>query len=168
MDYTFRIGNSVQITLRPVWKGVYYKTKEFAPKISLLKRVSSKRKEFAPLGSKFFPFRVDPFYARKQTGSHKSGLPCKIVENLPGTLRIRFFSPVVCLTHLCRADSSILTLDRSISDKRDGWLAFISVTFYRKSCTECKQCRLWSDTVFCGVWSGSTLFANIPFMGRQA
>ena len=28
---------------------------------SLLKRVYSKRKEFAPFGSKFFPFRVDPF-----------------------------------------------------------------------------------------------------------
>ena len=27
----------------------------------LLKRVFSKRKEFAPRGSKFFPFRVDPF-----------------------------------------------------------------------------------------------------------
>ena len=28
---------------------------------SLLKRVYSKRREFAPFGSKFFPFRVDPF-----------------------------------------------------------------------------------------------------------
>ena len=36
----------------------------------------SKRKEFAPNGSKFFPLRVDPFseaawWAEKQTGSHK-------------------------------------------------------------------------------------------------
>ena len=31
---------------------------------SLLKRVYSERKEFAPLGSKFFPFRIDPFQKR--------------------------------------------------------------------------------------------------------
>ena len=29
--------------------------------IPFLKDTYSKRKEFAPLGSKFFPFRVDPF-----------------------------------------------------------------------------------------------------------
>ena len=49
----------------PFWKRVYYK-----------------REEFAPLGSKFFPFRVDPFSEGDwcigtQTGSHKSYLPCK-------------------------------------------------------------------------------------------
>ena len=43
----------------PFWKGVY-----------------SKRKEFAPKGSKFFPFRVEPFSegdwtSRMQIGSHK-------------------------------------------------------------------------------------------------
>ena len=46
------------------------------------KRVYSKRKEFAPLGSKFFPFREGPFsegtwYAEKQTESQKSYLPCE-------------------------------------------------------------------------------------------
>ena len=40
------------------------------------KWVHFKRKEFAPIGSKFFPFIVDPFsegiwYARKKTESHK-------------------------------------------------------------------------------------------------
>ena len=37
--------------------------------------IYSKRKLIAPLVSKFFPFRVDPFsggLAVKQTGSHKS------------------------------------------------------------------------------------------------
>ena len=29
--------------------------------VSLLKGVNTKRKEFAPCGSKFFPFRADPF-----------------------------------------------------------------------------------------------------------
>ena len=25
----------------------------------------------------------------------------------------------------------------------------------------CKECRPWSDTTFCGIWSGSTLFAQV-------
>ena len=55
---------SIKIVLT-FWKGVY-----------------SKRKEFAPRRSKFFPFRVDPFSegawcAGKQTGSNKSNLPFK-------------------------------------------------------------------------------------------
>ena len=63
--YTSRGGNSVKLFLPPFWKGVYFN-----------------RKEFAPHGSKFFPFRVDPFsdrtwLAEKQTGSHKSCLLCK-------------------------------------------------------------------------------------------
>ena len=44
ITYTFRGGNSVKIILSPFLKGIY-----------------SKRKEFAPKWSKFFPFRVDPF-----------------------------------------------------------------------------------------------------------
>ena len=52
--------------LLPPWKGAY-----------------SQRKEFAPHGSKFFPFRVDPFLkgtwlTGRWTGSQKkSCLPCK-------------------------------------------------------------------------------------------
>ena len=47
-----------------------------------VKTVHSKRKEFAPMGSKFFPFRVDSFLgealcAEQQTESHKKYLPCK-------------------------------------------------------------------------------------------
>ena len=39
-------------------------------------------KEFVPLGSNFFPFRIDPFSegdwcTEKQTGRHKSCLPCQ-------------------------------------------------------------------------------------------
>ena len=56
----------------PFWKGVYYKSKEFAPR-----------------RSKFFPFIVDPSSkvdccAGKQTGSHKSYLPYKMAESLLG------------------------------------------------------------------------------------
>ena len=63
--YTFGEDNSFKVVLSLFWK-----------------RVSSKRKEFAPTGSKFFPFRVDTFpegvsCAGKQTGRHKSYLPCK-------------------------------------------------------------------------------------------
>ena len=48
--------------------------------VSLMRRV--------PLGSKFFPFLVDPFFRkdfvlRKQTGSHKNVTLVKMVVNLP-------------------------------------------------------------------------------------
>ena len=61
----------------PFWKGSYSKTLFSSP---YWKGVYSKRKEFAPRGSKFYPFRVDPFsegYWRegKQSGSHKSCIP---------------------------------------------------------------------------------------------
>ena len=29
-----------------------------------------------------------------------------------------------------------------------------------------KEWRTWSDAAFCGVWSGSTLFAYVPQKGR--
>ena len=66
--YTLKGGNSFKMGLPLFWNGVY-----------------SKRKEFAPLGSKFFPFRVDPFSEEnlcsgKPTGSHKSYLPCKVCQ----------------------------------------------------------------------------------------
>ena len=58
----------LELLLAPFWKGVF-----------------SKRKEIAPFGSKFFPFREDPFserdcWAGKQTGNHKSCLPCRLVS----------------------------------------------------------------------------------------
>ena len=43
-QYTFRGDNFVKMEFVPFWKGVY-----------------PKRKEFANIGSKFFPHRVDPF-----------------------------------------------------------------------------------------------------------
>ena len=60
------------------------------------------------------------------------------------------------------------SLDRSISHLNPfkGCL----VRFYychvcRNFWTLRKQCRPWSDAAFCGVWSGSTLFANVHFRG---
>ena len=58
------INKTVKIVLFHFWKGVY-----------------SKRKEFAPKGSKFFPFRVDLFlnaFVQKSRKSQKNG------KNQPG------------------------------------------------------------------------------------
>ena len=68
--------------LSSVW--FYGEPKWYVSKLFLFpiwKRVYSKRKEFAPIGSIFFPSGVDPFweeawYAGKQTGSHKRCFPC--------------------------------------------------------------------------------------------
>ena len=60
------------------------------------KGVYSIKKEFAPTGSKFFPYRADlisegDWCAAKQTGSHKSCLPCEKwqqdLEVYPFTIR---------------------------------------------------------------------------------
>ena len=56
------------------------------------------------------------------------------------------------------------SLDRSITYIRGVWLVFIIITFCRNFWTYCKLCRPWSDAAFCGVWSGSALFANFPFI----
>ena len=48
-----------------------------------------------------------------------------------------------------------------------GYFYVIITMFYRHLCIQCKECRPWSDTPFCGVWSGPFLFANVPFMGSQ-
>ena len=65
------------------FKGIEILSGDNSIKTRLLsvKRIYSKRKEFAPFWSKFFPFRVDclieeTWCAWKQTGRHKSCLPC--------------------------------------------------------------------------------------------
>ena len=69
--YTYRGGNSIKIALFPFWKSVY-----------------SKRKEFAPHGSKFFPSRIDPisegaWCAGKQT--QYKNTPIQIKNSPPKT-----------------------------------------------------------------------------------
>ena len=66
----------------------------------LLRRVYSKRKEFAPKGSKFFPFRVYPFldgicYCRKaKRKSQKLSAMIKMAENPPGvSIHIKRYNP---------------------------------------------------------------------------
>ena len=57
---------------------------------------------------------------------------------LDGSRCVETKQEVANLTHLCRLDSSTSSLDRSISNKRGIWLAFIITKFYRKyiySCT---------------------------------
>ena len=40
----------------------------------------------------------------------------------------------------------------------------IYIFLEKKGSTICKQWRPWSDATFWGIWSGSALFANYPFM----
>ena len=68
------------------------------------------------------------------------------------------------LTHLCQMDSSTLTL-WTYMYIGVVWLVSIITMFWRSFWTWYKQCRSWSDATFCGVWSGSTLFVNVHFMG---
>ena len=68
----------------------------------MLKGVYAKRKEFAPKGSKFFPFRVYPFSkgdlcAGKQTGSHKSYRPCKKWRKLYQVYQVPLISSKILL-----------------------------------------------------------------------
>ena len=50
------------------YKGGYFDSVFTSPHNNpFIKGVYSKRKEFAPRGSKFFPFRVDPFLEGRQT-----------------------------------------------------------------------------------------------------
>ena len=74
-------------------------TYEWIVCISFWKGAYSKRKEFAPKGSKFFPFRVDPFLEGsrcpgKQAGNHKSCLPCQKWQ--------KFYQ--MCLVHINKHD----------------------------------------------------------------
>ena len=48
----------------------------------------------------------------------------------------------------------MLGYEIEIFQEKNGW-------------TFCKQWRPWSDAAFCGVWSGSALFANYTFTGLQ-
>ena len=57
-------------------------------------------------------------------------------------------------------------LDRSMSNLKACLLCFIIITLNRNSRFLRKQCRPWSDAAYRGVWSWSTLFANVTFMGR--
>ena len=60
-------------TYTPFWKGVY-----------------SKRKEFAPKGSKFFPFRVEPFSKGRQNNVDRATSP----ENVLTPLKEYWYIPV--------------------------------------------------------------------------
>ena len=116
--YTLLGFISVKTVIVPFRKGVY-----------------SKRKEFAPFGSKFFSFRVDPFQKRLVAQGSKQEVTKLKLSPLSGNLP-SVSSPFKCwsrLTHLSVA-----------SHKRDIG----------------KQCGPRSDATECGIWSGSTLFAS--------
>ena len=116
--YTFKGDNSVKMILLLVWKGVY-----------------SKRKEFAPLGSEFFPFRADPLYSLllfgKQIGSHKSCLPCnkwsKIIKVYPVPEIFYWACKMLTTSFYCRHCLSLLRTKRIRADlKLKKWNLKIS------------------------------------------
>ena len=92
--------------------------------------------------------------------SRKRSLPYKLWRN------IWELYPVPLNPFMPSGPLYLKSLDRSVSYIRGVWLVFIITMFLKKIWTYHKHCRPWSDAVFRGVWSGSTLFANVPFMGR--
>ena len=57
-------------------------------------------------------------------------------------------------------------LGESISNFRVvGWYFFFFIQFLEETSVS-KQLNPWSDAAFCGVWSGSDLFAYVPLKGR--
>ena len=56
-------------------------------------------------------------------------------------------------------------LDVSISNFRGVWGIVFNFILFQIEIPVSKQCRLWSNAMFCVVWSGSALFAKDPKMG---
>ena len=55
------------------------------------------------------------------------------------------------------------TLYHCIPNHQYSWK---HTSVFRQTC-QSKQCRPWSDATFCGIWSGSTLFATHPAVLQQ-
>ena len=55
--------------------------------------------------------------------------------------------------------------DESISNLLGDILFFFELL---KETVVSKQWRVWSDALFCGVWSGFALFAEVPQKEHQA
>ena len=66
------------------------------------------------------------------------------------------------LTQICLVDSSIL-----INWTSSFWILGISGVLFHfiPFRLQIHVCKPWSDTAFCNFWSGSALFAYVPFMG---
>ena len=70
--------------------------------------------------------------------------------------------------HLPNGFSHLYQLDESIFHLRSVWCMFFILFIFFIEIPVSKQCRPWSDAAFCGIWSGSALFAYVPKMRRQA
>ena len=69
------------------------------------------------------------------------------------------------LTH-CRLNELSHMLYWKILISILGMSGYVILIFWEKNdWTICKQWRPWSEAAFCGIWSGSPLFANYPFRG---
>ena len=76
-------------------------------------------KEFAPTGSKFFPFRVDPFQNRTDEQKSKQEVT-KVVslvkydrnlQSISSPFKIKFYSPSQCYTFLLPFEVILFHLD---------------------------------------------------------
>ena len=75
-----------------------------------------------------------------------------------------FLVNFLSLTYICLVDPS--TLISWMSPFPILGVSGVLFHFYSISTSySCKQWRPWSDSAFCGIWSGSALFACVPKMG---
>ena len=77
---------------------------------------------------------------------------CSLFEQIPsGINRDILNSPIWCgaknSNKLCTPSHLVTWIPITV----------LYTLFYRIYCISCKQCRPWSDTAFCGVWSGSAV-----------
>ena len=71
------------------------------------------------------------------------------------------------LTHTCLVESSILPIGWRVHFQFKVCPVFFFIfAYFFTEIHVSKQCKPWSDAAFCDIWSGSTLFALVPFMGR--
>ena len=67
--------------------------------------------------------------------------------------------------YLCCVDNSTFTLYSGLFLFTGCLPSFTFNLFWRNFSIQCKQYSSWSDPTFCGVWSCSLMFANVPFIG---
>ena len=109
-DYAFRGGNSLKMYLSP------------------LIRVYSERKEFSPLGSKFFLFWVDPFFEGDCRQESRRGLVCR--KAIMKTYHYNF-DPLKPLFYIVKLGEAVLmsTHNLSFEQKYEKYQNFYLKTF---------------------------------------
>ena len=95
--------------------------------------------------------------------SNQEGISCIfLISQQIHILWVHISSSLRCLTH-CRLNELTHTIYWKILISILGtcmWGYVIEIFWKKIGWIICKQWRPWSDTAFCGIWSGSALFAN--------